>query len=191
MEAPNVSKKIVHGRRFQNDIDLLTDDETVKSAGNKIRIVFFFIPIILLELVVFAVVWFLSANSTKQLTDLSTKIQSDSAAQGNLNSVASDLKTIKGKLLTYGQDTAKYQGTDSRIKKISSLLPNGVSLLRFTLNSQGKVLLDGTAQTSDLAYQFYYVLGSDKTVSSLSLSTLSKVANTYHFTISFIMGKTS
>ncbi len=182
----STNTRITLGKKFHTDIDLLTEEESPKSAGTKIKIVLFFATIIIVEILIVGFLWFQGFSAQGKLDQLNSQIQNQTAAQGSFGKVASDVKTIKAKLTSYSDLSTKYAGLDAKIKKVSSLLPSNVSLLTFVVTTEGKVTITGTAATSDVAYQFYNLLSSDKTISNLSLNSITKAESDYKFSATFI-----
>ena len=177
--------RILHGRKTQTDIDLLTEEESVKSSKSKYNIILISVGIVILELLVFAFYSFLGIDSANQVADLKHKIDLENQVQASMSKVTAELNVIKSKLGTYNQFSAKYAGMDKKLNKLAAVLPITISLETLDINNAGKILLKASVANPADAYEFYQKISTDPAFSALSMDTISKSGDNYTLNMSF------
>lgn len=171
-------------RKKQASIDLLNDEQKVKSNSQKKFIVSLSVIITLLVVVISGAIFLYSFSQKLRLDKLKEDIAAKTQEWQTLESVGTDIKKITGKNQVITQSQAKYSGLDKRIDKLRESLPEGLSLTTLTIDNQGKTFLAGKASQPDIVYQFQELLKKDSNFLNPTIDSLAKATTEYTFNIS-------
>ena len=167
----------------QGSIDLLKDEEKIKSNSQK-KVVFTICVVLLLaSSLLSAAVFAYSLTQKIRLNNLKKEVDTKIVAWQALEPVSTSIKTISQKNLVISQTSTKYPSLDVKLNKLRDLMPAGTSISTLTLNNQGKLVIAGKATSAAVVYQFYELLKKDAQVTSPVLESLAKSTD-YTFSIS-------
>ena len=169
----------------KEQINLIPEDQRVSSFRGKLTPILIALVIVGIELGVFV---FLRASIFAQneaLKKVNADLDSQTPVWQKLEPVASAIKSIQAKKITYDQTSAKYLGMDKKLDKVRSLLPEGVSLNTLDIDNEGNVAVVGKSVSADNAYQYYNVLKEQKDIRALSFESISKISSDYSFNLKF------
>lgn len=174
-------------RKKTASIDLLKDEQKVKSSSQKKLTVIICVLVLLLIGLISAGLFSYNLSQKIQLNKRKNEIKTKIAAWQVLEPVGSNLKIIAEKDKVLSQTETKYAALDKKIDKIRELLPQGISFTNLTINNQGKVVITAKASEVDIIYQFYNLLKNEKDVTQPTLDSLTKSTSEYSFSISLIL----
>lgn len=169
----------------KEQINLIPEDQRVSSLRDKLAPIFIALVIIGIQLGIFVFLRVSIFAQNEALKKANADLDSQTPVWQQLEPIASAIKNIQAKKLTYDQTSAKYSGLDKKLDEIRSLLPEGVSLDTMDINNDGKVAIVGESVSADTAYQYYNVLKEQKEISNLSLESISKTNSEYNFNLKF------
>ncbi|HSX57964.1 MAG TPA: PilN domain-containing protein [Candidatus Saccharimonadales bacterium] len=168
-------------------IDLLQDEEKVKSASQK-NLIFticgFVVGLTLLvSLGVFLYQFILNSSIKSTQKEYAQK----AVAWQVLEPVGSSLKAVIAKDQVLSATTTKYADVDKKIDQLRKLIPQNVTLTNFTIDNSGKITISGKAVAAANVYQFFDILNTQKGINLPTLTSLNKAGSSYTFTISLTM----
>ncbi len=173
------------GSKKKEQINLIPEEQRVSSLSSKLTPIIIALIIIGLELGVFAFFRVSVFAQNESLKKVNADLESQTPIWQQLEPIASAIKNIQAKKLTYTQTTTKYVGMDKKLDKIRNLMPKDVSLNTLDIDNEGKVAVVGKSVSADSAYQYYNVLKEQKEISNLSFESISKTKSEYSFSLKF------
>jgi Tfp pilus assembly protein PilN len=168
-------------------IDLLKDEEKVKSSSQRKLVVTLCVIVLLaIAMVSFGLFAFNLAQKIR-LNNVKEEVNSKITAWQALEPVGTSLKTISAKNQVITTTNSKYAGLEKRLDKIRGLLPSGTSLTTLTIAHDGKAVLSGNSSEADSIYQFYELLKKESDITNPTLTSLAKSSTDYTFNISLTL----
>lgn len=172
------------GKKKQS-IDLLSEKDTATTTSSLLPIVIGAGLIILLQAIASGAIFVLNYSTKNQIDYVKIQEQQDNASWQQLSTLATKVKTIIAKDNIYQTDLKAFSGLDTKLGKIRSLIPDGVTIDQITLDNKGKTTLSAhSAQAAD-GYQLATVVEKNSDLSNVSLDGVNKQGGSYKFTITF------
>lgn len=176
-------------KKKNSSIDLLKEGDSGQSSNKNFVYFLAFGLIVIAQIGLFAFLFVVNLNAKNNLAKITTEIGQETANWQALEPLASQIKTIKEKGSAYDTFVSKYSGLNTRLEKLTSLTPQGVSVISLNINNDGETVFRGSSVEPALTYQFYENLKADKQVSLLKLDTMQKTGLSYTFDLSFTLAK--
>lgn len=177
----------IFGKKKQKSIDLLSDEDTGKESFGLLPIIIVAAIIILLQAIFAGSLFFLNLSTKGQIDAVKKQQQDQTTIWQKSATMATNVKTVVAKNTLYQTDLKSFSGLDTKLDKIRSLIPDGVTIGQIALDNKGKTSLSAqSAQAAD-GYQLVTVLQMNPALSNVNLDSISKQAGNYQFTITFLI----